>query len=118
MKKSIFWLILVALTALSMMPTTLLPPQAFNIWDKAQHALGFSALTLSAFWAFPQNKRQIPILLLLHGGLIELAQTASGWRHGDWLDLLADAIGIGLITGLWALSTAARQTLPQPSRKS
>jgi hypothetical protein len=32
--------------------------------------------------------------------LIELAQSATGWRQGDGLDLLADGAGIALGTGL------------------
>jgi VanZ family protein len=32
--------------------------------------------------------------LLAYGAAIELAQSATGWRFGDWLDLLADLIGI------------------------
>jgi hypothetical protein len=36
----------------------------------------------------------------LHGGLIELVQAATGWRHGEWLDLVADALGIGAASAL------------------
>jgi len=34
--------------------------------------------------------------LLVFGGLIELAQAATGWRHGEWADWLADAVGLAL----------------------
>ena len=101
MKKSAFWLALLALTVLSLMPTDYLPPQAFSLWDKAQHALGFAGLTVLGLWAYPASLRCLAPLLLLLGGGIELAQAATGWRQGDWLDLLADAVGIALVALVW-----------------
>lgn len=100
-KRATFWLALLALTALSLVPTGLLPPQVFSLWDKAQHALGFGGLTLLGLLAYPHRWSRLPMLLLTHGGLIEMAQTATGWRYGEWLDLLADAIGILVVIGLW-----------------
>lgn len=94
MKKIAFWCALVTVVALSLMPGAMLPP-VFSFWDKAQHALGFFGLTWLALLAYPS--RSLPTIgtgLLLAGGGIELAQSATGWRHGDWLDLLADAVGI------------------------
>jgi hypothetical protein len=38
---------------------------------------------------------------VLLGGFIEVAQWATGWRQGDWLDLLADVIGVGAALVLW-----------------
>lgn len=101
MKKTAFWLALLALTTLSLMPTGLLPPQVFSLWDKAQHALGFAVLTLLGLLAYPRHLAMLSLLLFVHGGLIELTQAATGWRYGEWLDLLADVIGIALGIGLW-----------------
>ena len=100
-KKTTFWLTLLVLTTLSLMPTGLLPPQVFSLWDKAQHALGFGGLTLLGLLAYPHQRAQLPLLLLAHGGLIEVAQAATGWRYGEWMDLLADAVGIAVVTSLW-----------------
>ena len=104
MKKVLFWLSLLTLSTLSLLPSGYLPPQAFSLWDKAQHALGFAGLTVLALWAYPGAARKIPWWLLIHGAAIELAQAATGWRQGDWLDWLADAIGIlaGMLTMLIA----------------
>lgn len=99
--KAIFWLALLLLTTLSLMPTGLLPPQVFSLWDKAQHALGFGGLALLGMLAYPNLPMRLPLLLLAYGGLIEVAQAATGWRHGDWLDLLADALGIAVVMPLW-----------------
>ncbi|MEN9903648.1 MAG: hypothetical protein RLZZ555_213 [Pseudomonadota bacterium] len=93
-----FWLLLLAVITLSMLPVPCLPQQALSLWDKAQHALGFAALALLGGLAYPGRLRRLGFGLLLLGGAIELAQHASGWRSGDWADLAADAIG--LVAGL------------------
>ncbi len=101
LKKTAFWIAALALTTLSLMPTDFLPQQVFSLWDKAQHALGFAGLTLLGLLAYPQHRVWVPVLLLVLGGTIELAQAASGWRQGDWIDFLADAIGIAATLSLW-----------------
>ncbi len=75
-----------------------------DIWDKAQHAAGFGVLAMLGTLAYPSRLPGVSLGLLAHGGFIELAQAYTGWRHGDWLDLLADAIGI--LLG-WLLIAAA-----------
>ncbi len=93
-----FWLLLLAVITLSLLPGPYLPQQAFSLWDKAQHALGFAALGLSGGLAYPDRLARLGTGLLLLGGAIELAQHATGWRYGDWADLLADVVG--LVAGL------------------
>ncbi len=88
-----FWVCALSTAFLSLVPSELLP-QAFNWWDKAQHALGFAVLTGLGLLAYPKARSWLPWGLFLFGACIELAQAASGWRRGDWLDLLADAVGI------------------------
>lgn len=94
MRKLVFWCALATVVVMSLLPGPMLP-SSINFWDKAQHALGFFGLTGLALVAYPR-KPMIPLglFLLLLGGSIELAQWATGWRQGDWLDLLADAVGI------------------------
>ena len=101
MKKSLFWLCLAAVTVLSLLPTGYLPPPVFSLWDKAQHALGFVVLSVLGLSAYPQHARTLPILLLVCGGAIELAQAGTGWRYGEWLDLLADGVGVLCGAALW-----------------
>jgi len=94
MKKTAFWLCLAAVTVMSLLPTSYLPPPVFSVWDKAQHALGFLVLIVLGLIAYPQRVWYLPPMLLVYGGAIELAQAATGWRYGEWLDLLADGVGI------------------------
>jgi hypothetical protein len=39
--------------------------------------------------------------LLIYGAVIELAQAATGWRQGDWLDWIANALGVAAAYGIW-----------------
>jgi VanZ family protein len=98
-----FWIGLAAVTVLSLMPTDFLPPPVFSLWDKAQHALGFAVLTALGLLAYPQRPWRMALALLIFGGAIEVAQAATGWRHGDWFDLFADAVGIVLGGGFFRL---------------
>lgn len=89
-----FWLSALLVGALSITPVDNLPKQAFDVWDKAQHAFGFLGLTVLGLVAHPRHRPQLVAGLLLYGVCIELAQSVSGWRQGDVADWLADAIGI------------------------
>jgi VanZ family protein len=97
LSRLVFGISLTALTVASLTPIDQLPPQVMNVWDKAQHALGFGWLALWGLLAFPQHAKHVAIALLLWGGVIELLQIATGWRYGEWLDWMADGIGILLI---------------------
>lgn len=99
--KAAFWISLAALTFASLVPVALLPPQALNVWDKAQHALGFAWLAAWGLLAYPKNGLVVAVGLVLWGGAIELMQAATGWRYGEWIDWLADAIGVAAAWALW-----------------
>ena len=96
--RALFWLCFMSLTGLALSPAPYLPPlDIFNWWDKAQHAIGYGSLTISALLAYPYKpKRKVAALLCIHGCLIELLQYFSGYRYGDWQDALADGFGVVL----------------------
>lgn len=96
-----FWCSLTALTIASLVPVELLPPQAMDLWDKAQHALGFAWLALLGLLAYPRQAPAVLLGLLAWGGLIELMQMATGWRYGEWSDWLADGVGVAAAALLW-----------------
>jgi len=102
MNRLLFWLLLTAIVVLSLLPVSELPGGIFNFWDKAQHALAYALLALLALRAYPERRSLgTALALLLFGGVLELAQAASGWRYGEWSDLLANGVGIGLGLTLW-----------------
>lgn len=83
-------------------------PGPFEWMDKVQHAVAFAGLGASGILGYPEIKTRIVISLLVYGAAIELIQTATGWRYGDWQDWLADAAGVGIaLIGcvLWKSST-------------
>lgn len=98
-----FWCSVAGLTIASLVPVDLLPPQAMNIWDKAQHALGFAWLALLGLLAYPRQARAVLAGLIVWGGMIELMQLTTGWRYGEWIDWLADAIGVLAVWLPWRL---------------
>ncbi|MDX2054152.1 MAG: VanZ family protein [Polyangiaceae bacterium] len=77
--------------------------------DKVQHALAFFGMQLLVHRAllhervFATERMNLVVAgvgCTAFGGFIELWQTALPYRSGDWADLLADALGVLLGTGL------------------
>jgi VanZ family protein len=103
------WLLLAlaaAITTLALMPVP--PEQAGLGWDKLNHLAAFAALALCAVfgWRSSRGARLAVLLALLaFGGMIELLQLHVPNRTGEWSDLLADGVGIGLgaLLALWWL---------------
>ena len=99
----VFWSCFITLTGLALSPAPYLPPlDIFNWWDKAQHAIGYGSLMVTALLAYPKtSKLRLAALLGLHGCLIEFLQYLSGYRFGDWQDAAADGVGVllGLVLG-------------------
>ena len=85
---------LVLTTTLALVPSTSIPHELI-FWDKAQHALAFTALAVTGCLAFPKKMKLVCLGLVIHGGLIEIMQsTLTTTRFGDALDWLADGVGI------------------------
>lgn len=92
-----YWIACLAIAVFSLMPVDYLPPAAFDVWDKAQHALGFFLLAGLGVLAYPHASKRVFFSLLLFGAAIELTQAATGWRYGDWQDWLANAAGLAVV---------------------
>lgn len=107
-KRSVFWLSLIVVAVLSLLPVDFLPPQTLNVWDKAQHALAFACLALLGLQPYPTRPWRLALWLLAYGGAIEILQSVTGWRYGDWLDWLADGLGIATGVLLWHLLRLGR----------
>ncbi|WP_153062378.1 VanZ family protein [Candidatus Methylomirabilis limnetica] len=90
----LFCICLALVSLLALIPSTSIP-KAFQFWDKAQHALAYSILSIMGCFAFPQRLRPVFFGLITHGVIIEVMQGAlTSTRFGDPLDLLADGIGV------------------------
>lgn len=66
-------------------------------WDKLNHFSAFAALGVAAWLGFrtaSRYQRLSLLCLLAYGGAIEVIQLYVPGRSSEWLDLLADAVGI------------------------
>ncbi|WP_312166373.1 VanZ family protein [Phenylobacterium sp.] len=80
-------------------------PGAKLIWDKAAHAIAFGLLVVIGLLMSTHRRRTVIGCVWALAAGIELAQALMPFgRSGDWIDLLADTVGIVLGVGLWALA--------------
>ena len=85
--------------ALLLIPITVPESLTFSWADKLIHTGLFFWLTASAFWVW--RAEPVAWFLLMLAVLTELSQAITPWRSAEALDLLADAIGIGLAWCVW-----------------
>lgn len=109
----LFWLAVVGIFTLSLLPTDRLPPISASVWDKAQHALAFILLAVLALLGWStRHQTRIVLALLAFGVMIELAQASLGWRYGEVADVVADAVGIAI--GWWAVTALNKHSRRLP----
>jgi VanZ family protein len=107
--RMVWFVALFGVVALSLTPVDRLPPQVFDVWDKAQHAFGFAVLAVLGVLAYPGRMGRLVLGLLVLGALIEVAQSMSGWRYGDVADWVADALGVAAGAPVGRYAHAVRQ---------
>lgn len=95
----IFWIVMLVMTILFLVPQQFVSSGIFDWWDKAQHALAFGVLMLLGFLAYPRTFWKLAIALIIYGVTIEVIQSWTGWRLGEVLDTVADGVGI-VLSGL------------------
>ena len=106
----LLWFMILAVLVVSLLPGSALPSKTALIWDKAQHALVFAMLCGIGMKAYPDRVRDVALGLVLWGGLIEVAQAATPWRHADIQDWFADAVGIGAVWLLYSIHVRSANT--------
>ena len=87
-----FYITAAAVLVLALVPSSYALPTTG--WDKSNHLHAFGVLAFIGHKAFSQNVFKLIIGLIAFGGLIELLQTFTPTRSGEWQDLIADVIGI------------------------
>ena len=93
-----FFACALAVLVLALMPSP--PPMITTGWDKSNHLLAFAVMTWLGCKAYPQRLVHVMVGLLAYGAVIEILQSLTPTRSAEWLDLLADSLGI--LLG-WAL---------------
>lgn len=102
--RAIFWLLLIAVAILSMV--ALDSPQKFFHWqDKLHHLIAYAILFWCLLGAYAEQHRlwTLAISLAVFSGLVEVAQSYTGYRQADLMDLLANCIGILLVAWLYVI---------------
>lgn len=90
--QAVGWLLVTAVIVLTLMPK---PPQPPLItWDKAHHLLAYAVLMLWFAQAFTARVRWIIFLIGL-GIALEFLQGMMGYRQFEYIDMLANALGVG-----------------------
>lgn len=80
------------------------PPKELTTgWDKSNHLLAFAVMAWLGCKAFPNRLVYVMFGLLANGAVIEVLQSFTPTRFADWLDLLADGLGIVLGGALIAM---------------
>jgi len=97
--QELFFRGVLVLTMLSVFFLTLMKPSNLphlEINDKLAHVMAFLVLIFLADYSYTASASKISksFWLLLFGLLIEIAQYYTKWRTADWLDLVADFVGI------------------------
>ncbi len=102
------WALLLLAALISVLALMPAPPRQMDLGcDKLNHVFAFAALGLCAVFGWRGSRAAllaVLLALLAFGGAIELVQLQVPNRSGEWSDLGADAIGIGLgalFAGLW-----------------
>jgi VanZ family protein len=90
-----------AVLVLALMPAP--PPVLSTGWDKSNHLLAFAVQAWLGSQAYPQRRPAVLLGLLTFGGLIEVLQSFTPTRDADWMDLMADGLGILIGWLLWRL---------------
>ena len=79
-------------------------PGAQLLWDKAEHALAWAVLTGAGLLLSTKRRWAIGVFAFVFGAAIEILQAILPLgRDGEWQDLAADTVGIGLAYLVWAL---------------
>jgi VanZ family protein len=94
---------LVVVLVLSLMPPQF--PLPTTGWDKSNHVMVYAVLAMLGCMSYPQSKAPVLLGLLVYGGVIELLQGLTGYRSAEWLDVIAD--GLGLLVG-WQFARVSR----------
>ncbi len=102
------WALLLLAAVIAVLAVVPAPPKQMDLgWDKLNHLVAFASLGLCAVFGWRDSiaaRLAALLALLAFGGAIELVQLQLPNRSGEWADLGADAIGIGigaLLALLW-----------------
>ena len=88
--------VLLAIWILSFLPGSSMPSVPGT--DKLHHALAYFALMFcwGQLFISPRPRLKLAITFVVMGALIECLQGLTTYRYFEWLDMLANAIGVAI----------------------
>ena len=97
--RGLFWVLCVVVVAGALVPQDALTT-TFALSDKIMHTGAFLVLSALGLWGYPSHRVTVIVSLVALGGAIEIAQGFTTTRSHEWLDFLADCLGVllGCIT--------------------
>ena len=108
--KLIFWMALVGSYLLAIVPLDK-APVITPFSDKGNHFIAFAFLSVSLFYAYRVSYMKIALWMVAYGIWIEFTQYFIPSRYAEFLDIVADVVGIviGLIIIFLANRFAVRR---------
>jgi len=97
----LFWIALISSYILAIMPQDM-APSFQSLSDKSLNFIAFSVLTLLLNLSYRMPWWKTVVSLLFYAIFIEFSQIFTPNRCAEWLDIVADAIGIVLGLVLYA----------------
>ena len=97
--RRIFWILCVVVVKGALIPQDALTTTS-ALSDKIVHTGAFLILSTLGLWGYPSHRVTVVVSLVALGGAIEIAQSFTTTRSHEWLDFLADCLGVllGCIT--------------------
>lgn len=89
-----FWACALAILVLALIPVTEKTPSTG--WDVNDHALAFTLLTALGLRAYPRQLVNVVLGLIAFGLFIEVLQSFTPHRVGEWRDVFTNCFGIAL----------------------
>jgi VanZ family protein len=93
---NIGWSLVIAVIVLSLIPAPMI--QTVDNGDKVEHIIAYFVLMLwfAQIYHTPRQRIQCMIGFLLLGAVLEILQGLSGIRQADWVDMVANSVGVVL----------------------
>ena len=91
----LFWTALIGSYILAILPQEIAPAIG-NLSDKTLHFIAFAVLSLLLNLSYRMAWWKSVLYLLFYACFIEFSQYFTPNRCAEWLDILADIIGIGI----------------------
>lgn len=87
-----FWTAALCVLILSLIPSPESLPS--TEWDKSNHLLAFALLAFLGLNAYRGKPQWVYGGLFLFGCMIEVLQSLTTYRSAEWLDIVADTLGL------------------------